>query len=125
MNVRQRCLLVALLLALTAVGGCANTPVQDDDELQRLAISRWQACLKRNIVKDSGIGRTNTVNLIQLCDGHKRDVLAAFPRSIENRLDSLMMHRARQKMVGDLLENTFDTTMDTDTPEPSLPVTLR
>ena len=125
MNVWQRCLLATLLLALTAVGGCASTPVAYDDELQRLAISRWQACLKRNIVKDSSIGRTNTVNLIQVCDGHKRDVLAAFPRSIEHKLDSLMVHRARQKMAGALLETTIDTTMDTDTPEPSLPVTLR
>jgi len=85
-----------LWIALTA--SCVSPPVKPTAKLsQEEVIARWHRCLESNV--DHQDENTNSPGIILentliACQGHKRDVLATFPKQYERRLDSLMREKA-------------------------------
>lgn len=97
---------VALLVVLLAVGapsllgGCV-TRVQPADEqgLRQAAIERWSRCVERRseafaealVVDDAGR------YVERGCEGHRRDVVNAFPPHMERRLERALDERAARR----------------------------
>lgn len=85
--------LVGCLLALL-LGACSgNTTKPATAELQRQTVERWQNCLERN--GQDGVGSNDFRKVINtVCDGHKRDVLATFPRHLEAEVEQILARNA-------------------------------
>ena len=93
--------LVGKLLLLTTVVMTSSCALRQDpenkEELQKAALNRWTGCIERHqdmtdLLETSPIKRLEAVNA--RCEGHQRDVLAAFPVHLENQIDSLLSKRS-------------------------------
>ncbi|MFK7890744.1 MAG: hypothetical protein AB8B63_07995 [Granulosicoccus sp.] len=80
---RVRVLVLAFTTGLS-VTACMHAPERVDTLLRQQALQRWEACLKRF---DS--------NLEHYCDGHRRDVLATYPTSEKQRVNSVLLQETR------------------------------
>ena len=81
---------MALLLS-----ACATTPqsAQQAAEHQTAVIDRWHRCLDNSFERLSNTGASiegqiETTKVV--CQGHREDVLASFPRHMEKALDNVM-----------------------------------
>lgn len=89
------CILAVILLLSS---GCTTSPTNPEDSFsQQETITRWQRCINTNIdANDEGTNPVNSIleRTVSICQGHKRDVLATFPRKYEHQLADLMEERA-------------------------------
>ena len=90
------------LVALTAIvcialGGCASGELAAErDAERRAALDRWSDCIERQ----SGAAALSEVRarLAHGCEGHRRDVLNAFPPHMTSRLTRLMDERTEVRL---------------------------
>ena len=95
-----------LLIALATVAGCASTsesPVSTRGE----TLARWSQCVDQGAKDYDGTPREALNYVFNRCDGHKRDVLASYPRHLENRLDQMLKDKTRARTLTYLVETTF------------------
>ena len=95
-----------LLIVLATVSGCASTsksPVNNRDE----ALARWSQCVDQRAKDYDGAPHKALNYVFNRCDGHKRDVLASYPRHLENRLDQMLKDKTRARTLTYLVETTF------------------
>jgi len=95
-----------LLIALATVSGCASTsesPINNRDE----TLARWSQCVDQSAKDHDGNPHKTLKYVFRRCDGHKRDVLASYPRHLENRLDQMLTDKTRTKTLSYLVETTF------------------
>ncbi len=91
---------IATLICITVLSGCASMHEPLDTDNQRLVLQRWQACIERNSTES-----TATLNGVQhlmeySCEGHTRDVIATFPRHQEQQVGQLLTAFAlRQALI--------------------------
>jgi len=100
--------MAALILNGFVLSGCAtgNDPDQPSSiELQRSAMQRWNACLERNTHSQQQTAMQINQVLRHNCEGHKRDVIAVFPRHMSEQVDLLLVSSAYR-----ILENNADST---------------
>ena len=95
-----------LLIALATVAGCASTsesPVNTRGE----TLARWSQCVDQSAKDYDGTPQKALNYVFNRCDGHKRDVLASYPRHLENRLDQMLKDKTRARTLTYLVETTF------------------
>lgn len=87
--------LLTICLLPLLLGACATTPhtSQEAAEHQAAVIDRWHRCLDNSFTRlentESPIeGQIETTRVV--CQGHKEDVLATFPRHMEKALANVM-----------------------------------
>jgi len=80
---------------LVLVSGCAITQPHDINEAeQTAALQRWQQCIESNRVGFAGNAIDAHQAISLRCEGHHRDVLATYPKHMENQVDSLLSQRS-------------------------------
>lgn len=91
-------------LIIGCVGGlnaCAvnSTRAQDGVEQQAAALQRWTHCLERFSAQYDGsaLAIDRAVNIY--CDGHRRDVVTAFPEYLENHINSLLSQQTGELAI--------------------------
>lgn len=96
--------LCAILLAAATATGCASSAKSEQIssiEQQRNAMQRWNHCLERH----SHAVTMTAVKINQLlkhnCEGHKRDVIAVFPRHMSKQIDQMLISSAYQLLETD------------------------
>lgn len=96
---KPRCTISALLLAVGLNTACAlPTTHKNHSEDRRMAIQRWHECLDRH-TPDVGLRTKAAARIIeQDCEGYKRDVLAFFPRHLENQVEHTLVSSAYRKL---------------------------
>lgn len=95
--VRATTALSVAALALVLGGGCATTPDTDERARRHAAIARWDACVERELVALGEAGG-DPARVERRCEGHRRDVLDAFPTHLGARVERLMEAR-RARLV--------------------------
>jgi len=86
------CATLAYALWLT---GCVSAATKAEKaELKRATLQRWTACLERNA--DAGKAPSAQVEKLMRkdCEGHKRDVLALYPRNMAKQVDQMLASNA-------------------------------
>ena len=108
--------LVALLLsACLALGGCASGELAADRATERrAALDRWSHCIERQSVA-APLSEVRA-RVSRGCEGHRRDVLDAFPPHMGPRLTRLMDERTGVRLRTRLREEG----MPRDADEPLL-----
>lgn len=96
--------LVFMALSALSLTACATTQ-QGKTELedQKLAMQRWNECIDRNTDSKSITAVKISQLLNHSCEGHKRDVIDAFPPHMSKQIDQLLISRLYQ-----LLSNQDD-----------------
>lgn len=93
--------LCAVALATLVLAGCTTTNTEtklSDLEMQRSAMQRWNACLERNSSALKGTAIQISQLLKHNCEGHKRDVVASFPRHLAKQIDQMLISNAYELM---------------------------
>lgn len=90
--------LCAISLIVLVLAGCSTTaePRHDSIEAQRGAMERWNACLERNAASPKITAMRINHVLKHTCEGHKRDVIASFPKHMATQVDQLLISNAYQ-----------------------------
>lgn len=91
--------LSAGIAATLSLQSCAFLDVPPDSQVKHVALERWNRCLERFESK-----------VEHFCDGHRRDVLNAYPVYLENQLDALLSHQMHLKRARQLVASDSDTT---------------
>ena len=86
---------LSLLTVVTLTQACSITPSPVNKEaLQKAALARWNDCIERHQETHAG-SYTDQRQLVNTrCEGHQRDVLATFPRHLENQVGMLLSQRS-------------------------------
>lgn len=87
--------LITISLLTLLLSACASTPqsAQEANDRQSAVIDRWHRCLDNSFQRlaktESSIeGQIETTKVV--CQGHREDVLATFPRHMEKALENVM-----------------------------------
>lgn len=75
-------------LALTLLGGCTSVPTVDKG-IRQATIERWMRCVERQAHGVPMNSRARS-SIEQGCEGHRRDVVHAFPPYMKQRLDRML-----------------------------------
>ncbi|MBX2835591.1 MAG: hypothetical protein KTR35_01975 [Gammaproteobacteria bacterium] len=106
---RRRTNFTAIALLCMSILGCASpTHQQTDDERQRQALISWNRCIDRNATELNNNLLVSAEQLEQACEGHKRDVLMAYPERLESRLDAMLVQRTRKKAIEHVTVQTLN-----------------
>jgi hypothetical protein len=83
---RSACLILypGILIALS-LNACAVTPAATVKAEQHTAVERWNLCVERH-----------AGNQVHVCEGHRRDVINAYPSHLANQVDILLSQRAKK-----------------------------
>ncbi len=85
----------ATLLSTVLLGACVTNPTESErSEMQRAALQSWKACLTRNTDATTLPAMQLTRLVKQDCEGHKRDVIAVFPKHLASQVDALLVSNA-------------------------------
>jgi hypothetical protein len=92
----------ALITLLASLGACATPKNQADiSQQQDEALQRWVSCVDRQV--DTDTVSNALIRVDQYCEGHKRDLLAAYPVHLEKKLNAALVvetqNRATQKVA--------------------------
>ena len=96
-----------LLLALATISGCASTGESPAVDHRSEILARWSQCVDQRAKDYDGAPHKALNYVFNRCDGHKRDVLASYPRHLENRLDQMLKDKTRARTLTYLVETTF------------------
>lgn len=79
------------------LGGCVSASTKAHEaELKHTTIQRWNACLERN-ANESDMPAIQVNKLMsQACEGHKRDVLALYPRNMAGEVSQMLVSSAHR-----------------------------
>jgi len=81
---------VALASAFWLTGCVSASTKAYDAELKRNTLQRWAACLERNAnTRETPATQVNNL-MSHVCEGHKRDVLALYPRNMVGEVDQML-----------------------------------
>lgn len=85
----------ATLISALWLTGCASAATKAQTvELKRATMQRWTACLERHTNVDEHPAMQVNNILGKHCEGHKRDVLALYPRNMASQVDELLATNA-------------------------------
>lgn len=85
----------ATIAICSLLGACASTQSQSDLKLeQNAALQRWANCVDRQTQLATASEALLRVNLY--CEGHKRDLLAAYPAHLEDKVSDVLTQRTRE-----------------------------
>ncbi len=96
--------LCAILFTAVTATGCASSAKSEqisNIELQRNAMQRWNHCLERHSHSDTMTAMKISQLLEHNCEGHKRDVIAVFPRHMSKQIDQMLISSAYQLLESD------------------------
>ena len=96
--------LCAILLATATITGCASSAKSEQlssIEQQRNAMQRWNNCLERHTHANTMTAMKISQLLEHNCEGHKRDVIAVFPRHMSKQIDQMLVSSAYQLLETD------------------------
>lgn len=98
----KRGALCTIALATLMLASCSTTTIKPSAiDIQRSAMQRWNACLESNINSPSVTVTRIAKLLTQNCEGHKRDVIATFPKHLAEQIDQKLTSNAYQLVVED------------------------
>jgi|GEM_PF-4532071 len=91
----SRLKMLAPIALCTLLGACASTQNQTQIKQQQdESLQRWASCIDRQSEFGNASEVMNRVNVY--CEGHKRDLITAYPVHLESQLDSLLTERAQE-----------------------------
>lgn len=99
-------MLSVVVLSAATLAGCSTAKPKPPSniDMQRAAMHRWNSCLERNTTPATVSAIKINQVLERECEGHRRDVIATFPKHMSQQIDQLLVSNAYQ-----LLENAEDT----------------
>lgn len=89
------------LAGILLAQGCVTAPGTSDKVDQHVALERWNQCLER-FEKDAR----------SRCDGHRRDVLAAFPTYLGDHINVRLNRQVALNRTHALISTHLPLTMD-------------
>jgi hypothetical protein len=87
-------LTLLLTASMSLASACSSLHTAPKQGNQIDAIARWNRCVARFADQYSGSHLGIGKRADTFCEGHRRDVVATFPRHLENQVDSLLSQRA-------------------------------
>lgn len=85
----------AVIMFALALTSCASVPSdQQNADLQRDAMQRWNACLERNISDNMITAMQVTKLMNNQCEGYRRDIIALFPAHLSSQVDQALVSSA-------------------------------
>lgn len=92
----------AALITLTASLGACATPTSQADltRQQDAALQRWVSCVDRQVDADTVSDALSRVD--QYCEGHKRDLLAAYPLHLEKKLSAALVQETHNRATREI-----------------------
>lgn len=70
------------------------------EQVRQEALARWQRCIDSAASQPLSTAIRITSDMLdERCEGHRRDVLMAFPVSQEHQLDLLLRQRAHERIL--------------------------
>ncbi len=78
---------------------CVSTTPIDNTYQQSAAVERWHGCLDRHTPVETASMVLALRTLAHSCDGHKRDVIATFPRHMEQQINTTLNGAVRSRIV--------------------------
>ena len=81
---------VTLANAIWLTGCASNATKAAEAELKRTTFQRWNACLERNATASKLPAMQVDKLMTQACEGHKRDVIALYPRNLATEVDQML-----------------------------------
>ena len=107
--------LPATIALCSILGACANTQNQSELKLEQDAtLQRWVSCIDRQTEYGAASEALSRVEVY--CEGHKRDLLAAYPAHLESQVNNALTRRT-QKLAARQMAWTLG--------EGAIPVTLK
>jgi len=94
-----------LLLVLTSISGCTTMNTNDGERDE--ALVRWSQCVDKRTQDYTGTPGRTMDYVSSSCDGHKRDVIATYPRHLERRLDRKLIEKTRAKTLNHMVATTY------------------
>jgi len=92
---QSRLKMLATITLCSLLGACASTQTQPQiKQQQEETLQRWVNCVDRQSEFGSTVEVLSRVDLY--CEGHKRDLLAAYPAHLETRVSELLSQRAQK-----------------------------
>lgn len=111
----SRLKLPATIALCSLLGACASTQSQSKIKIQQNeALQRWVNCVDRQT--EIGTASEALFRVDTYCEGHKRDLLAAYPAHLESQVSTVLTERTR-KLAVEQLAAKFE--------EGTIPVTLK
>jgi len=71
------------------------------------ALVRWSQCVDKRTQDYTGTPSKTMDYVFARCDGHKRDVIATYPRHLERRVDNILLEKTRAKTLSHMVETTY------------------
>lgn len=87
------------IAATLSVQSCGFTHLTPNPEAEKIAMARWNLCLKRF-----------QANPEHFCDGHRRDVLSAYPAYMEHQLNDRLARQVSVDRMERLMKTGFGIT---------------
>ncbi len=94
----------ATIALCTLLGACASTQNQSNLKLeQEAALQRWAHCVNRQTEFGTPSEALLRVNIY--CEGHKRDLLAAYPAHLEDEVSNVLTKRTQKLAAEQVAEH--------------------
>lgn len=85
----------AIIISTMMLTGCATTQTDNQNaDLQRSAMQRWNACLERNLNNNQITAMQVTKLMSKQCEGYRRDIIALFPAHLSGQVDQALVSSA-------------------------------
>lgn len=94
MSIALRTIVTSFATVVLLLQGCALTaPKEIDPVAQQVTMERYKRCLQRF-----------DIDAVDLCDGHRRDVLAIYPLHMQDHIDTLLAQKFDTNQVQTLFK---------------------
>lgn len=96
---------VATIALCSLLGACASSQTHSNIKIeQTAALQRWVGCVDRHTEIGSASEALLRINVY--CEGHKRDLLAAYPAHLEDEVNNLLTKRTQMRAIEQIVQRT-------------------
>ena len=86
--------MAAVSVCAVLASACANTPSASQQQEKHEIVSRWTRCIQHFSSEYTGPVNHIALRAQNHCEGHRRDIVATYPRHLKKRIESLLSERA-------------------------------
>ncbi len=101
--------LIALTICVSLASACSTAPSKPRAQEKDETVARWTRCIHTFSEGYSGPWTRIAKRAETHCEGHRRDVVAAYPRHLKNRIESLLSQRAYTITTAQIIKTTGST----------------
>lgn len=104
--------LTTLLICVSLAGSCSTAPSKPQPHQQGEIVARWTRCIQNFSEEYSGPWSRIAQRAQTHCEGHRRDIVAAYPGHLKNRIESLLSQRAYTITTAQIIKTTGSTSFN-------------